>query len=83
MPIREYRTVNLKNCCDHCKAGFERLESMSAEPLSTCPRCGGVVERQFSAAQVGGSQSSFDQRAKEAGFSKLDKLSKGEYERKY
>jgi putative FmdB family regulatory protein len=40
MPTYEYR-------CKKCGKSFEKLQSMSAAPLKTCPRpkCGGRVER--------------------------------------
>jgi len=83
MPIREYAAVDLTNCCRHCKAGFEEMESMDAPPKETCPRCGGKIERQLSAPRVGGSQSGLHDRAKSAGFTTYEKLGKGEYEKKY
>jgi hypothetical protein len=41
------------------------------------------VARQISVPSVGGSKSGFDDRAKNAGFSKLKKLGSGEYEKQY
>ena len=52
-------------------------------PLSACPDCGSRVERVPAAAAVGFSQSNLDDRAKAAGFTKLKRLGKGEYERQY
>ena len=83
MPIREYIAVDLKNSCSHCRKGFEQVEQMENSPVSSCPKCGSAVERQISAPSVGGSQSGFDDRAKNSGFTKLEKLGDGEYEKKY
>jgi putative FmdB family regulatory protein len=38
MPIYEYQ-------CEKCGVRFERLQHMSAEPVSSCPECGGPVHR--------------------------------------
>jgi len=83
MPIYEYQVADGKRGCEHCRAPFERLERMSDEPLKKCPECGAPVHRIISAHAVGGSQSSADDRAKNAGFHKLKKLGKGEYEKQY
>ena len=31
--------------CRRCGFNFEQLQSMSAEPLKVCPKCGGQVRR--------------------------------------
>jgi len=38
MPIYEYECVG-------CSYRFERIQSFHAEPLKTCPQCGGSVHR--------------------------------------
>ena len=38
MPTYEYE-------CLDCKHSFEEFQSMSAEPLKTCPECTGKVQR--------------------------------------
>jgi putative FmdB family regulatory protein len=38
MPTYDYR-------CNECGHHFEAFQAMSAEPLTTCPLCGGPVER--------------------------------------
>jgi putative FmdB family regulatory protein len=83
MPIREYTASDPKQSCDHCREGFEQIEGVDAEPLAGCPRCGAAIERQFSSPNIGGSSSGLDQRAKNAGFTKLGKRGKGEYEKEY
>jgi len=83
MPIREYIATDPKKACAYCKAGFEQIEQMDSPPNTACPECGSAIQRQISAPQVGGSNSGFDDRAKSAGFTKLEKLGHGEYEKKY
>lgn len=41
MPTYEYR-------CGDCSHEFESFQSITAEPLSECPECGGVIERLIS-----------------------------------
>lgn len=38
MPTYDYR-------CLSCKHKFELFQSMTEEPISTCPKCGGEVKR--------------------------------------
>ena len=83
MPIREYRASDAEKSCDHCREGFERIESIDSKPIASCPRCGADIERQFSSPNVGGSKSGLDQRAKSAGFTKYGKLGSGEYEKNF
>lgn len=83
MPIREYRAGNPERRCQFCRNGFEQLEGLNQKPLLKCPQCGAELERLISAPRVGASQSSADHKAKQAGFHKLKKISKGEYEKIY
>lgn len=83
MPIYEYAAADPGRSCEHCANGFEILGRLSDPPLQACPRCGAPVRKQISAPAVGSSQSGYDDRAKAAGFSKLKRLGKGEYERQY
>jgi putative FmdB family regulatory protein len=83
VPIREYTAVDPQKGCSHCRERFEEVESIHAPALEACPRCGAKVRRCFSAPNVGGSKSGLDDRAKSAGFTKYEKLGKGEYEKKY
>ena len=69
--------------CDHCAGGFEIIQKISDEHLTECPQCGAKLIKLISAPAIGGSQSNFDERAKNAGFTKLKKLGKGEYEKQY
>jgi putative FmdB family regulatory protein len=83
MPIREYICRDDQTGCTFCKPGFERLEKMGQSPLESCPKCGSSVERRISPSSFGHSKSSIDDRAKRAGFHKLKRLGKGEYEKQY
>ncbi|MCX6992264.1 MAG: zinc ribbon domain-containing protein [Kiritimatiellaeota bacterium] len=83
MPIREYQVNDPAQGCAACRQPFERLESMQALPLDKCPVCGAPVSRLISAPVVGGSKSSLDRRASQAGFHKLKRLGHGEYEKQY
>ena len=83
MPIYEYEAKNSDKSCEHCRHPCDVLQAISDETLSICPQCGHPVIRLISAPRVGSSQSGFDDRAKTAGFSKLKRLGKGEYEKQY
>lgn len=83
MPIREYRANNPEKACQICRDGFERLEKLNEPPLLKCEQCGAELVRLISAPRVGASQSGADAKAKAAGFHKLKKISKGEYEKLY
>lgn len=83
MPIYEFQATNENRSCEFCKSGFELLMKMSDPPLALCPNCGNHVSKKISVAAVGASKSGFDSRAKAAGFHKLKKLGKGEYEKTY
>jgi putative FmdB family regulatory protein len=83
MPIYEYQAKDRKKSCSHCVDGFEQLQKLSDPPLTACPQCGAAVTKTISAPSVGSSKSGLDDRARSAGFHKLEKLGKGEYEKKY
>ena len=81
MPIREYIACDPARGCAHCRKGFERIESIDEEPVAACPQCGRKIHRRISAPRVGRSQSGLDDRARQAGFHKLKRTGKGEYEK--
>jgi putative FmdB family regulatory protein len=83
MPIYEYGLQEGEPGCAHCRDGFEQVQGIADDALTACPKCGAAVKRLISAPAVGRSQSSLDDRAKSAGFHKLTKLGKGEYEKQY
>lgn len=83
MPIYEYKAGNETSGCPYCRDGFECLRKLSDPPLESCPQCGSVVVKLISAPSVGLSRAGLDDRARGAGFHKLKRLGKGEYEKKY
>ncbi|MBU4198905.1 MAG: zinc ribbon domain-containing protein [Verrucomicrobia bacterium] len=83
MPIREYQATDPNRSCSSCRQPFEQIESVNQPPVEKCPQCGAAVVRLISAPAVGASRTGFDDRAKSAGFHKLKKLGRGEYEKKY
>jgi putative FmdB family regulatory protein len=82
VPIYEYQVAEGARGCEHCRAGFEHFHK-SVEVLARCPECHAPVQKLISAPNVGASESGADDRAKAAGFHKLKKVSKGEYEKLY
>lgn len=42
MPLYEYR-------CTQCGHRFEKIQSFNAEPETTCPKCGGSLQRPLTA----------------------------------
>jgi putative FmdB family regulatory protein len=83
MPVYDYEAKDLKKSCPYCKDGFEIVQSIKDERLSTCPECDNSVIKLITAPAIGRSKSMLDDRAKNAGFTKLKKVSKGEYEKMY
>lgn len=83
MPIYEYQAKAADKSCEYCSKVFDQIQRMADPPLAACPKCGAPVTRLISAPSVGHSMSGLDHRAKAAGFHKLQKLGKGEYEKKY
>ncbi len=83
MPFYEYETSDPAKSCAHCCHGFEIFQPLSAARLDVCPQCGNPVRKIICAPAIGRSKSSLDDRAKNAGFTKLKKIGKGEYEKQY
>ena len=83
MPIYEYVAAEGAGGCESCRSGFEVLQKLADPALTVCPKCGATVKKLISAPSVGGSKSGYDDRAKSAGFHKLERRGKGEYEKKY
>ncbi len=82
MPVYEYQAEDPGRGCPHCRERFEVLHK-TLEPLTVCPACGGPVRKLLSVYGVGASASGLDDRARRAGFTKLKRLGKGEYEKQY
>lgn len=83
MPIFEYQARDEEKGCPHCREKFEVLQRISEQPLKECPHCGAPVRRLISAPNIGESRTGLADRAKSSGFHKFQKLSKGEYEKKF
>ena len=83
MPTYRYEAKDSVAGCTLCHEGFDATQKISDAPLTVCPECGGAIVKVPCVAAFGRLQSSFDDRAKAAGFSKLKKVSKGEYEKQY
>lgn len=83
MPIYEYQVAEGAKGCPFCTQCFEQIQTLAEPKLEKCPECGAPVVRVISAPSLGKSQSSLDDRAKAAGFTKLKRLGKGEYEKQY
>lgn len=83
MPIYEYQAKTPGKSCPKCRDGFEVLQRIGDACVAVCPECGAPVVRAISAPSLGRSLSSLDDRAKAAGFTKLKRLGKGEYEKQY
>jgi putative FmdB family regulatory protein len=83
MPIYVYQAAADGGGCEYCKDGFEIAQSISDSALTHCPLCGEAIRKSVVSIQIGRSQSGLDDRAKAAGFSKLKRLGKGEYEKQY
>jgi hypothetical protein len=51
--------------------------------MTVCPRCGNPITKCIVAPAIGRSKTKLDDRAKNAGFTKLKKIGTGEYEKMY
>jgi putative FmdB family regulatory protein len=75
MPTYEYAAVDPDASCDYCRDRFEVQQSMRDEPLTQCPRCTALVQRQISLCAVSTAQSTrsmlSDKNLKAKGFTKL------------
>jgi putative FmdB family regulatory protein len=83
MPVYEYECAEHGKGCSRCRAGFSVLRSLSDPPLAACPECGCRIRKRVSMPVVGRSASGMDDRAKHAGFHKLKRTGKGEFEKLY
>jgi len=83
MPVYDYEAVSPEKSCPHCADGFEAVQSIHDARLTACPKCGAPVRKLISAPAIGRSKAKLDDRAKAAGFTKLKRLGKGEYEKMY
>ena len=83
MPTYEYRAKDRSASCGHCAESFEVHQSMSDSALTTCPVCGGAVERMLSLFSVSTRQSTrsllSDKNLKRHGFTKLVNEGEGKF----
>jgi putative FmdB family regulatory protein len=77
MPLYEYELC--EGDCKVCGGKFTLNRPLSAKPLTNCPACKKPVHKIFST--FNSLKGSDIARAKNAGFTVLKKLGKGEYER--
>lgn len=52
MPTYEYRAVDSKKSCDHCRLGFEVIQKMKEPALTVCPKCKNAISRVLFAPAV-------------------------------
>jgi putative FmdB family regulatory protein len=52
MPTYEYKAVDLKKSCDHCRPGFEIIQRMTEPALILCPHCKSPIYRVLFAPTV-------------------------------
>lgn len=83
MPLYDYIADDGAEGCAFCKNGFEVAQKIGDQKLTACPKCGGSIRKVVSAPNLTHSHFDLDYRAKRAGFSKLKRLGKGEYEKEY
>lgn len=83
MPFYRYQATDSATSCERCKGGFDLRQGLSDSALDACPWCGAPVARVPALAAIGFSRSGLDDRAKAAGFTKLSRIGKGEYERNF
>ena len=78
MPIYQYKAK--KNGCDHCREGFEEMQSFSARPLTKCPQCKAAVKK-IPAPCRSCTPMLSDGNLRDKGFTKLVRRDKGVYEK--
>lgn len=76
MPIYEYK-------CLECNSYFEKMQKVSDEPLKTCEKCGGELEKQISLSGfqfkgAGWYVTDYSNKKKESGLEKLNKTATSE-----
>ena len=83
MPVYDYIAADPERACPLCMTGFETVQSIHDARLTGCPKCGAPIQKSITAPAIGRSKTKLDDRAKSAGFTKLKKIGKGEYEKMY
>ncbi|QDU59463.1 Zinc ribbon domain protein [Planctomycetes bacterium Pan216] len=84
MPIFEYVSSEPPGC-EHCRGGFEEIQSIKDDALTHCPKCQGPVHRVLSAPTIHGAGRSAEvlsnKNLAEKGFTKYVKSGDGYYEK--
>lgn len=83
MPLYVYECEAEGEGCEKCRNGFEIMQSLNDDKLTTCPECGARIRRVIFAPELMHSRTDLHYRAKRAGFKCLKKVQKGEYETIY
>lgn len=52
MPTYEYKAVDSKKSCDHCRSGFEVVQRMKEPAWTRCPKCKSPISRVLFAPAV-------------------------------
>ena len=52
MPTYEYKAVDPKKSCNHCRSGFEIIQKMTEPTLTSCPQCRSEIHRVLFAPAV-------------------------------
>lgn len=78
MPIYEYQVAEGHEGCGKCRPGFDVLQSMKDDALTTCPDCGAPVRKLV--FPVGISSPKSNAELKNLGFTKLVRRDQGVYE---
>ncbi|MCC5874694.1 MAG: zinc ribbon domain-containing protein [Candidatus Sumerlaeia bacterium] len=78
MPVYEYQVAEGHDGCETCRDGFQILQSMKDDALTTCPECGAPIRKLI--FPVGISTPKTNSELKNLGFTKLVKRDTGVYE---
>ena len=68
MPVYVYVACSSEKSCEHCRSGFEVVQTMSEPELTACPRCRRSIRRVLFAPAVvikGASVTETDKKIKE------------------
>lgn len=82
MPIYEYAPTGDASC-KYCRDGFDCLQKLRDEPLTTCPECAAEVARKLSAPHtvMGGKHMLQESNLEKHGFTQYKRIGKGTYEK--
>ncbi len=73
----------MSDSCEHCRAGFDRLQKLADAPILACPECNNPVRRVISAPNVQSAHSDAlkPKNVEQHGFTQYRKVGKGKYEK--